>query len=82
MLRVMFIEFVLLFTVLRSIQVVYGLHNVTVYSQDSQIVYSSGDWTLTAASSLDAGGVHMLTDHSQATATFTFTGTVMITSRI
>ncbi|KAG6837293.1 hypothetical protein H0H93_011895 [Arthromyces matolae] len=50
-------------------------HNVTVDDQDSSIVYNPrSSWTLSANSSLDVGGAHMLTQDPSATATFTFTG--------
>jgi hypothetical protein len=80
MFRGMLIKLILLLTSFRGI--VYGLHNVTVYSQDSQITYSPGDWSLSQPNSLDAGGNHMLTQHSTGTATFTFTGIEIIASRI
>jgi hypothetical protein len=71
----MFIQLLFLLTIYPSI--VYGRHNVTVDSQNTLIIYSPArSWNLSAPSTLDAGGVHMLTGDRAATATFTFNGTV------
>ncbi|KAG6814492.1 hypothetical protein H0H92_000017 [Tricholoma furcatifolium] len=57
------------------LHLVLCLHNVTVDDQDPSIVYNPrSSWTLSANSSLDYGGAHMLTQDPTATATFTFTG--------
>lgn len=49
--------------------------NVTVDDQDPSIVYSPpGAWALSANSSLDFGGAHMLTQNPNGTAVFNFTG--------
>lgn len=49
--------------------------NVTVDDQDPSILYSPpGAWGLSANSSLDFGGAHMLTQNPNATAVFKFTG--------
>jgi hypothetical protein len=69
----MFIQLIFLLAIFGSI--VHGRHNVTVDSQNPLITYSpAGSWNLSAPNSLDAGGAHMLTGNSAATATFTFTG--------
>ena len=69
------IQLVLLLTICRCL--VHGRHNVTVNSQSQLITYlPAASWNLSAPNSLDAGGAHMLTGNSTATATFTFTGNV------
>ena len=77
----MFIQPIFLLTIFLSI--VHGLHNVTVDSQSSLITYAPpGSWNQSAPSPLDAGGSHMLTGNSAATAVFNFTGIVIIASRV
>ncbi|KAG5634304.1 hypothetical protein H0H81_002475 [Sphagnurus paluster] len=50
-------------------------HNVTVNHQDPSIQYTPpASWIVSAPSTLDAAGTHMLTQDPAATATFTFTG--------
>ncbi|PPR04849.1 hypothetical protein CVT24_007237 [Panaeolus cyanescens] len=49
--------------------------NVTVDDWESSISYSPpGAWTMSANTSLDFGGAHMLTQNPSATAVFNFTG--------
>lgn len=49
--------------------------NITVDDTNPAIVYAPpGAWLLSANSSLDIGGAHMLTQNPNGTASFTFTG--------
>lgn len=64
-----------LFTVLWA--PIFGMaqQNITVDDTNPGIVYAPpGAWVLSANSSLDIGGTHMLTQNPNGTATFTFTG--------
>ena len=57
------------------LRLVDGRHNLTIDDQDPSIVYApTGAWNRTAASTLDYGGSHMLTQNPNATASFNFTG--------
>jgi len=77
----MFIQLAFLLISCRSI--VHGRHNVTVDDQDPLIIYTpAASWNLSAPSTLDAGGAHMLTVDKTATATLTFTGTVSLLPKI
>lgn len=58
-----------------TISTVLATRNVTIDDQDSSITYSPpGAWSQSTQSTLDFGGAHTLTQNSNATASFNFTG--------
>ena len=63
-------------SILSRIGVVVGAQrNVSVDDTDPSIRYQpAGAWNVSANSTLDYGGAHMLTQNPNATATFNFTG--------
>lgn len=66
---------ILLFLLVLCSQLVRGMQNISIDDQNAQITYVPlANWTLTAPGAFDAGGAHMLTEDSNAYATFTFTG--------
>ncbi|KAH9483673.1 hypothetical protein JR316_0003143 [Psilocybe cubensis] len=66
---------ILLFMISSVLPGAHANQNVTVDDQDPSISYSpQGAWGLSANSSLDIGGAHMLTQNPNGTAVFRFTG--------